>query len=64
MTKFVCEKFGQNAAQPVYCQKLTHKTLTLEKVAPKMWATSLIYKTCQSKHSPKGRKFAQSVTLL
>jgi hypothetical protein len=47
-------KKSPKCSQAHFCQKNTYSTYTLEKVAPKMWATYIIFQKL-----PKVRKFAQ-----
>jgi hypothetical protein len=60
VTRWVCEKIAQNAAQDIFLSKLIHNLNSLKR-GPKMWAISVIFKvTTQSYQLFIGRIFAQS----
>jgi hypothetical protein len=60
VTRYVCEKFAQNVAQPVFLLKLIHRFYRGTKKLHNLGFFCNFQKTVQSKQSPNSRKFAQS----
>jgi hypothetical protein len=59
VTRCVCEKIAQDAAQSIFLQKIA-QPLPWKQAAKKYRLHLQVSKIAQSKKSPDGRKFAQS----